>query len=70
MKQIVIKIEHGLVVEVIAEEEMELVILNVDGGHEDQEMLINGSSYFVDQYIADVNKIEIEVIKKALQWKC
>ncbi|WP_431028899.1 hypothetical protein [Lysinibacillus sp. LZ02] len=67
MKQIAIKIEHGLVVAVIAEEEVELVILNVDGGHEDQEIVMNGCRYFVEEYVADVNKREIEMIKKALR---
>ena len=67
MKEIAIIIQHGLVTRVIAEEEVKVVFMNVDGGHEDQKVVMNELPYYVDEYIADVDKEEIDFIKKALR---
>ena len=38
MKEIAIIIQHGLVTSVIAEEEVKVIFMNLDGGHEDQKV--------------------------------
>ena len=67
MKEIAIIIQHGLVTRVIAEEEVKVVFMNVDGGHEDQKVVINELPYYMDEYIADVDKEELAGIRKALR---
>jgi len=67
MKEIAIIIQHGLVTRVIAEEEVKVIFMNVDGGHEDQKVLMNELPYYVDEYIADVDKEELAAIRKALR---
>ncbi|MGM9946167.1 MAG: hypothetical protein ACI33M_14545 [Lysinibacillus sp.] len=67
MKEIVIIIQHGLVMSVIAEEEVKIIFMNLDGGYEDQKVVINEWPYYVDEYIADVDKEELAAIKKALR---
>ena len=67
MKEITIIIQHGLVTRVIAEEEVKVVFMNLDGGHEDQKGGMDGGPYYVDEYIADVDKEELAAIKKVLR---
>ena len=67
MKEIAIIIQHGLVTRVIAEEEVKVVFMNLDGGHEDQKVVMNERPYYVDEYIADVDKEELAAIKKVLR---
>lgn len=67
MKEIAIIIQHGLVTGVIAEEEVKVIFMNLDGGHEDQKAVMNEWSYYVDEYIADVDKEELAAIKKILR---
>ena len=66
MKEIAIIIQHGLVTRVIAEEEVKVIFMNLDGGHEDQKVVMNERPYYVDEYIADVDKEELAAIKKVL----
>ena len=67
MKEITIIIQHGLVTRVIAEEEVKVIFMNLDGGHEDQKVVMNKRHYYVDEYIADVDKEELVAIKKVLR---
>ena len=67
MKEIAIIIQYGLVTSVIAEEEVKVIFMNLDGGHEDQKVVMNEWPYYVDEYIADVDKEELAFIKKALR---
>ena len=69
MKEIVIIIQHGLVTSVIAEEEVKVIFMNLDGGHEDQKVVMNEWHYYVDEYIADVDKEELDAIKRGLRNK-
>ena len=41
--------------------------MNLDDGHEDQKVVINEWPYYVDEYIADVDKEELAGIQKALR---
>ncbi|WP_332650070.1 hypothetical protein [Lysinibacillus sp. 54212] len=66
MKEIVITIQHGLVTSVIAEEEVKVIFMDLDGGHEDQKVVINEWPYYVDEYIADVDKKGVNDIRKEL----
>ena len=43
--------------------------MNVDGGHEDQKVVINEFPYYADEYIADVDKEELAAIRKVLRNK-
>ena len=67
MKEITIIIQHGLVTRVIAEEEVKVIFMNLDGGYEDQKVVMNDCPYYMDEYIADVDKEELDAIKKALR---
>ena len=67
MKEIAIIIQHGLVTSVIAEEEVKVIFMNLDGGHEDQKVVMNECPYYVDEYIADVDKEELAAIRKVLR---
>ena len=64
MKEIAIIIQHGLVTSVIAEEEVKIIFMNLDGRHEDQKVVMNEWPYYVDEYIADVDKEKLAAIKK------
>ena len=67
MKEITIIIQHGLVTRVIAEEEVKVIFMNLDGGHEDQKVVINELPYYMDEYIADVDKEELAGIGRVLR---
>ena len=67
MKEIAIIIQHGLVTSIIAEEEVKVIFMNLDGGHEDQKVVINELPYYVDEYIADVDKEELTTIRNVLR---
>lgn len=67
MKEIVIIIQHGLVKSVIAEEEVKVIFMNLDGGHEDQKFVINEWPYYVDEYVADVDEKGVNDITKELE---
>lgn len=69
MKEIAIIIQHGLVTSVIAEEKVKVIFMNLDGGHEDQKVVMSEWHYYVDEYIADVDKEELDAIKRGLRNK-